>query len=104
MIESSEGARRGRPPGEETPESLIRKELIQHLKLYKRTREIVEKRLSVDGLDVDELTKYMELLRKGIVEMSKPIIPQARAEAARPVETEEDPEALLQRILSGEKK
>lgn len=91
----------GRPKGEETPESLIRRELIAHLKLYRRTREIVEKRLAVDGLDVDELTKYMELLRKGIVEMSKPIIPQARAEAVRPAEETETSESILQKLLEG---
>ncbi len=95
-------AKRGRPPGEVSPEGMIRAELIAHLKLYKRTREIVEKRLEHDDLlEVDDLTKYMELLRKGIVEMSKPILPNAKAGDVRPEANEEDAEKILQKLLEG---
>lgn len=97
----SEEPKRGRPPGEVTPESLIRLELIAHLRLYKRTREIVEKRLADDSLDAEDLTKYMELIRKGIVEMAKPILPNARPEAVRPAEVEEDGEQILRRLIEG---
>lgn len=93
--------KRGRPPGEVTPETLIRQELIAHLKLYRRTREIVEQRLSYDTIPIDDLTKYMELLRKGIVEMSKPIVPQAERSKAAVVEETEDPDRVLARLLEG---
>lgn len=98
---ADEGARRGRPPGEVTPEGLLRQELIAHLRLYKRTREIVEHRLQDDHLDADELTKYMDLLRKGIVEMAKPFVATARPEAARPDGDAESGEKILARLLEG---
>lgn len=101
---SSDGAqqqRRGRPPGEVTPEGLIRQELVAHLKLYRRTREIVEQHLNEDALDVDTLAKYMDLLRKGIVEMSKPILPNARPETVRPAAEDESTESILTRLMDG---
>jgi hypothetical protein len=97
--------RRGRPPGtEETPESLIRKELMAHLKLYKQLREIVQKKIdSVGGeMDPDTLTKLMDLLRKGVVEMAKPIIAPARSgEGSVKGEVEEDPEKILAGLIGG---
>ncbi len=95
-----EPPRRGRPPGETTPEGLIRAELIAHLKLYRRTREIVEKRIDLagDAISPEDLSKFMDLLRRGIVEMSKPIVPNAKAEQAKP-EVEEDPEKILAGLL-----
>lgn len=103
QAESTDVVRRGRPPGEITPEGLIRSELIAHLKLYRKTREIVEKRLEDPKIDVEDLTKYMELLRKGIVEMAKPVLPNARPEAVRVAEPEEDGETILRRLIEGEK-
>lgn len=95
------GAKRGRPPGEVTPESLLRLELIAHIRLYKRTREIVEKRLRDDLVDPDELSKYMDLLRKGISDLAKPFIASAKPESAKPAE-EEDGEKILARLLGGQ--
>lgn len=97
-----DAARRGRPPGEVTPEAMIRLELLAHLKLYRRVREIVEKRLADETLDADALAKYMELLRKGIVELAKPILPNARPETVRPTEPEEDGETILRRLIEGQ--
>lgn len=94
-------ARRGRPPGEVTPEALLKSELIAHIKLYKRTREIVEARLnSSELIDAEELTKYMDLLRRGISDLSKPFVAAAKPEAAKPAE-EEDGEKILARLLEG---
>lgn len=94
-------AKRGRPPGEVTPESLLRSELIAHIKLYKRTREIVESRLNnSDLIDPDELAKYMDLLRRGISDLSKPFVAAAKPETAKQVE-EEDGEKILARLLEG---
>lgn len=94
-------ARRGRPPGEDTPESLIRKELLAHLRLYRKTREIVEARLDTGTADVDEISKYMDLLRKGIVEMAKPFVASAKPGEAARQEPEEDGETILRRMLQG---
>jgi len=96
--EDSEGPKRGRPPGEVTPESLLRLELIAHLKLYKRMREVVERRLAED-LDAEELTKYMDLLRKGIADMVKPFVAVAKPESSRGAAEEEDGEAILRKLL-----
>lgn len=101
MESNEQRVKRGRPPGEVTPEGLIRQELIAHLKLYRRTREIIEQRMDVEGLSVDDLTKYMELLRKGIVEMAKPIVPQAQRAEAKPQRDEEDAEKVLANLLEG---
>ncbi len=100
MDSKVEPPRRGRPPGETTPEGLIRAELIAHLKLYKRIREIVERQIDTmgDNLAPEDLSKYMDLLRRGIVEMAKPIVPNAKAEQAKP-EVEEDPEKILAGLL-----
>lgn len=94
----------GRPSGEVTPESLIRAELIAHLKLYKKIREQVETRLETGTCDAEELSKYMELLRRGIVDMSKPFIAAARPDSARPAEVEEDGESILAKLLEGTRK
>lgn len=91
--------RRGRPPGEVTAEGLLRAELIAHIRLYKRTREIVEQRLN-EVTDPEELAKIMDLLRRGIVDLSKPFIAVAKPEVARVVE-EEDGEKILARLLGG---
>ncbi len=94
--------RRGRPPGEVTPESLIKAELIAHLRLYKRMREMVERVLDNPDriLEPEDIAKYMDLLRKGIVDMSKPFIANAKPVDAKPEETE-DGEAILSRLLVG---
>lgn len=94
--------RRGRPTGEVSPESLIRLELIAHLRLYKKTREIIESRLELGTADADELTKYMDLLRKGIVEMAKPFIAAAKPDSSRSNEPEEDGEAILRKMIEGQ--
>jgi len=101
----ADAPRRGRPPGtDESPESLIRKELIAHLKLYRRLREIVQKKLDDlgDAISPDDLQKYMDLLRKGLVDMARPIVAPAKAESAKAVE-EEDPEKILASLLEGKK-
>jgi hypothetical protein len=101
-MDASSPARRGRPPGEQTPEGLIRAELLAHLRLYRRLREIVETKVQdAASLDVDALTKYMELLRKGITEMAKPIVPQAKSET-RQQEQEENASSILARLVTGE--
>lgn len=92
-----ESPRRGRPPGEVTPESLLKTELIAHIRLYKRTREIIEQRID-EVVDPEELAKIMDLLRRGIVDLSKPFIATAKPENAKPAE-EEDGEKILQRLL-----
>lgn len=103
QTDSDSPAKRGRPAGTtETPQSLIEKELIAHLKLYKKLREMVERRIEDVSIDADTLTKYMELLRKGIVEMAKPIIPNARPVDAKPIESEENAEMILQRLIDGD--
>lgn len=93
----------GRPPGDVSPESLLRSELIAHLRLYKKIRQMVESRLDLGTADADELAKYMELLRRGIVDMSKPFIAAAKPEAARAAEPEEDGEAILAKLIGGQK-
>lgn len=75
-------------------------ELIAHIRLYKRTREIVEKRLEDDLVDPDELSKYMDLLRKGIADLVKPFVAAARPETVKVAE-EEDGEKILARLLGG---
>ncbi len=95
--QDAEGPRRGRPPGEVTPESLLKVELIAHIRLYKRTREIIEQRLE-EVSDPEELAKIMDLLRRGIVDLSKPFIATAKPETAKPAE-EEDGEKILARLL-----
>jgi len=94
----------GRPAGEVNPESLLRAELIAHLRLYKRVRGMVEKVLdnSDRTLDVDDIAKYMDLLRKGIVDMSKPFIATAKPQDAAREQAAEDGEHILQRPLAGE--
>ena len=97
--------KRGRPPGsDETPEALIRKELNAHLKLYRKLRETVEKRIEAHGdtLTAEELTKYMDLLRRGLVELAKPIVAPAKADnASGKGEVEEDAEKILKGLLEG---
>ena len=93
--------KRGRPPGEQTPEGMIRAELLAHLRIYKRLREKVEQRLEMGELDTEELAKLMELVRKGIVEMAKPIIAPAKSEVAKPHEAEEDAAAILAKLIGG---
>lgn len=93
---------RGRPPGtDETPESLIKKELVAHLKLYKRLREIVQKRVEVSGDSMlpEDLSKFMELLRKGVVDMARPILATAKPDHAPKLE-DEDPQKILAALLS----
>lgn len=94
-------SRRGRPPGEVTPESLLKLELIAHLKLYRRMREMVEANLETASDDPDLLAKYMDLLRKGIADLAKPFVAAAKPESAKPAE-EEDGEKILARLLGGE--
>lgn len=100
-VSTESGSRRGRPPGEVSPETLLRQELIAHLRLYKRSREIVERRLEEPGIDAEELTKYMDLLRKGIADMVKPFVAAARPEQAKSTEEAEDGQAILDRLLEG---
>lgn len=102
MSPSGETAKRGRPPGEVSPEGLLKQELIAHLRLYKKTRELVEQRLSTGTMDTDELAKYMDLLRKGIVDMAKPFIASAKSTEAR-VEESEDGEAILAKLIAGQR-
>lgn len=93
--------KRGRPPGEETPESLIRRELIKHIKVYTRTREIIEKHLNDRGesMTPDEVAKYMDILRKGVVDLAKPIVAPAKAETAPKDSGEENVEVILRGLL-----
>lgn len=93
--------KRGRPPGEETPEVLIKRELIAHLKIYRKLRELVTTKIDKDGenMDAETLGKFMDLLRKGIVDMAKPIVAPAKADgAAKP--DDEDPQKILDGLLS----
>lgn len=96
-------ARRGRPPGtDETPESLIRKELIAQLKLYRHTREMVQQRIESAGtaLPAEDLAKFMDLLRRGIVELAKPIVAPARADDTRDKgKDDEDPAKILAGLI-----
>jgi hypothetical protein len=96
---------RGRPPGtEESPESIIRGEAIANGKLYRRLRKLVEEKLDQQStmMDVDELTKYMEVTRKGVVDLSKLIVAPVKAEAATDKGKEEDdPDAILEGLLKG---
>ena len=96
--------RRGRPPGtEETPERLLRAELLAQLKLYRKIREMVEARVTtapVGEMDAEEVGKYMDLLRKGIVDIARTIAPATAGQARAAVEVE-NPEELLERMLSG---
>ncbi len=103
LTDSEDDARskRGRPPGEVTPESLLKSELIAHLKLYKRLRETVERRLQDPALDAEDLTKYMDLIRKGIADMVKPFVAVAKPESARPQEEPEDAESILRKLIAG---
>lgn len=96
-----ESARRGRPPGtDETPEQMLRKELISHLKVYKRLREITQTKIDTlgDSLSPDDLAKFMDLLRRGIVDMARSIVAPAKAESAPKVE-EMDPEKILAELI-----
>lgn len=90
--------KRGRPPGEVSPEALLKQELIAHLRLYRKMRELVETRLDDAAADPDLLAKYMELLRRGIADMVKPFVAAAKPETARP-QDEEDGEKILARLL-----
>jgi|SRR5579885_2882119 len=95
---------RGRPPGtEETPERLIRNELMAHLKVYKTLRELVQKKIEDRGdqLAPAELAQFMDLLRRGIVEMAKPIVAPAKAETAKTAVEEEDPEKIIAELTKG---
>lgn len=93
--------RRGRPPGEVTPELLLRAELIAHLKLYKQVREVVQERINEGGLSADDLGKYMDLIRKGIVEMAKPVVPNAKASDVKPPEELESADSILNKLING---
>jgi ubiquinone biosynthesis protein UbiJ len=102
MNDNIESPKRGRPPGtDESPESLIKKELIAHLKLYRRLREIVQKRVDMHGdeMQPDDLSKFMDLLRKGVVEMARPIIGPAKGDS-NAKQDEEDPSKILAALLS----
>lgn len=90
----------GRPPGETDPTQLIKQELIAHLRVYKRVREKIDGLLDLCS-DPDELAKYMDLLRKGISDLSKPFVAAAKPEAAKPVE-EEDGEKILEKLLGAQ--
>jgi hypothetical protein len=90
-------SKRGRPPGETDPTLLLKQELIAHLRLYKKVREIVETQIESCS-DPDELAKYMDLLRKGIADLAKPFVAAAKPEIAKPIE-EEDGEKILARLL-----
>ena len=94
--------KRGRPPGsDDSPERLIRAELIAHLKLYRKIRELVEKRIGRDeSLDAEEISKYMDLLRRGIGDMAKAIAPTK--DATRVPESEISSEELLDQLLVGD--
>lgn len=102
MAEVDSQVRRGRPPGEVTPESLLRAELIAHLRLYKQVREVVQERINEGGLSADDLGKYMDLIRKGIVEMAKPVVPTARQGDAKPPEDLESAESILAKLINGD--
>jgi hypothetical protein len=98
----TDAPKRGRPVGtEETPESLIKKELIAHLKLYKRLREIVQKRVDLvgDEMQPEDLGKLMDLLRKGVVDMARPIVANAKPDSAQK-QDDEDPQKILADLLS----
>lgn len=100
-----EGEKRGpgRPPGEESPEILIRRELISHLKLYRRCREAIQKRLDgggVDTLGAEEIGKFMELLRKGINDLGRSVIATPKATGEKVTE-EQSGEELLREMLEG---
>lgn len=97
-------AKRGRPVGsvkvDPTPEQLIKDELLRQLQLFTRLREIVEKRLSnraEHDLSVEDLSGLMDLLLKGITQMSKVVIAPQRATDAKPDE-EEDPSKILEAL------
>jgi len=100
MTPTIETPRRGRPPGETTPESLLKQELMAHLRLYKSMREVVEARLKDDSLDPDSLAKYMELIRRGISDMVKPFVASAKPSDTKPVD-EEDGAKILARLMEG---
>lgn len=95
------GPRRGRPPGEVTPETLLKSELIAHLRLYRRMREMVEENLESAGQDPEILAKYMDLMRRGISDLVKPFVAAAKPETAKAAE-EEDGEKILARLLAGQ--
>lgn len=96
--------KRGRPVGtEDSATRLLQAELIAHLKLYKSIREVVQQRITTRStdMDADELGKFMDLLRRGIGDMTKALAP---TKESNPVEeTPEDSSELLERLLGGAK-
>ena len=98
---SEESPKRGRPPGEVTPEGLIRQELVAHLRLYRKTRELVESRLDDRGISAEDLAKYMDLLRRGIGDLAKSVVPVARPAEAKTDDSGEDGETILARLIEG---
>ena len=101
-IEARRG--RGRPPGtDDSPERLIRQELVAHLKAYRRIRELIERRVDADHsqLSFDELGKAADLLRKGIGEMARSIVAPAKAEIAKDKGDEKSAEEILAEMMQG---
>jgi hypothetical protein len=98
-------ARRGRPVGsvkvDPSPEQLIREELLRQLKLFTRLREIVETRLRAkheEELTVEDLSGLMDLLLKGITQMSKVVIAPQRPSSDQRSEEDEDPSKILEAL------
>jgi hypothetical protein len=105
---SEESPKRGRPVGTvETPEDLLRRELIAYLKLSRKLREIAERKIEAgdaDKMDAGTLETYMEFVRKAIVDMARSIVPQAKAVTVTPEIIDEDPQHIVDKILGLEDK
>lgn len=96
---------RGRPPGTtDEPERLIRQELVAHLKAYRRIRELIERRVETEHsqMNIDELGKAADLLRKGISEMARSIVAPAKPEGSKGRGEEQSVEEILAEITGGQ--
>lgn len=79
----------------------MRQEFIAHIKLYRKTREMIEAKITTGQIAVDDLVKYMDLLRKGIVDLGKPILPNARPEVVKATDDEGDAASILEKLIAG---
>jgi hypothetical protein len=100
---SEESPKRGRPVGTvETPEDLLRRELIAYLKLGRRLREIMERKIEAvteDKIDASTLETYTEIVRKSVVDIVRSIVPQAKPVVVSAELIDEDPQQTVDRIL-----